>query len=740
VGGAVGAAVEGRLGRRTRLLAVASAAGVAQLAIRGAREPRLAANAVLAHPTAALMAGVAPIAAAPVFGRQFNAMHMLTITGVGLCAAVQPKRRYPSIVAVAAGLWVLQAAADYPRVREALRDETFSMTFVIVPLAFWAVGRITPDVLTAAREFAQLVDKLAAAEASEAKLAAYRHALEGAFPIVRDSLERSRRALDDMGEPHRREILSLLHRVSGRLDERAAVLDVGGHGRARTGNVARLLQRRAAVLSALEPGGPSITIDASGLRVTDPRTLALLGSSTAAGLSNAIRHGHGVTKIVVTAERDVDRLTITIDNDGSTASADVVPSFGSAGLGHLRDEARHLGGELTWGPLEHGGWRQRLEDLPIATSVAPRGDLVAEGMTDLIDGALEDATAACSWMVAAMALEGRQITAEHRLRTTLLTAATLGSYHLLNRRGTLQRVETPVLAAVAVVSAVSTHKVHSLWSGWANAALSRVGLRSTHRRLQLLTGTHVAAILVSYRGSVRQGIVMASHQIVTCLLGPLSIMFGAGRAIRFLDQKERALTESLLATEQLHEIAEAIHSAHPVTTPLERLEVIMREHDAAAADALRGAADALSNAISALPLETRPADFAEQFARIVAARVWPAAVELELNEARLDALGRQATVRMEFRRQALRSADRLGDALMAQFPADWLARPSLATVHLFITGDPRTRSFCVRVAPVGRVERPLTELHRFAEALSDVGDTLHEGFGDAQLRFSIPVS
>jgi hypothetical protein len=282
--------------------------------------------------------------------------------------------------------------------------------------------------------------------------------------------------------------------------------------------------------------------------------------------------------------------------------------------------------------------------------------------------------------------------------------------------------------------------VHSLWSGWANSALSRLGLRSTHGRLQLLTAAHVAAIVVSYRGSVRQGIVMASHQIVTCVLGPLSIMFGAGRAIRYLDQKERALTESLLATEQLHEIAEAIHSAHPVTAPLERLRVIMREHDPAAAEALARGADALSDAISELPLETRPADFAAQFASIVAARVWPATVELELNEERLGELGRQATVRMEFRRQALRSADRLGDALVARFPADWLARPSLETVRLFITGDPRTRSFCVRVAPTGRVTQPLTELSLFAEALSDVGGILHEGFGDQQLRFSIPVS
>ena len=183
------------------------------------------------------------------------------------------------------------------------------------------------------------------------------------------------------------------------MDEHATVLEVD-----RIGGLEALLRARTEAMALLFPDAPvpELTV-AAALDVTDSRVLALLGSATTAGLSNAIRHARGMTAIAVSSDRVDDRVRLRVVNDGE-AGAGEDPEAGQ-GLAHLIWQAHGLGGELRFGPQPGGGWAIELE-LPLRAALEPGQTLVSERMLALIDDALHVCVRLTAAMVASMALGG----------------------------------------------------------------------------------------------------------------------------------------------------------------------------------------------------------------------------------------------------------------------------------------------------------------------------------------------
>lgn len=733
--GAVGGAVQPGLSRRRRLAVTIASAATGLLGAAVVRRPTQGAKAFFEHPTATLAAGAAPLLASPILGRRFNALHMLSITGVGVVAAVVDRRRHAAVAALAAGYWVAQSATAVKSMHQFRATENQAMTFMIVPLAFWAVARLAPDALLAAREYEHLAEKLHNAEQRNREFAEYRRRLERAFSSVVRALELTRPAVERLEDSQgRQRAHNLLLRSAGRLDERAAVLDVASP---RAGNVAPLLDARCRSVQRVFPGAPPISVEVDrDLRLSSARALALIASATAGGLSNALRHAldPSAVQVRLTAVGE-QRVELLVADDGAPSRASSGVSYGGAGLGHLQLEARAQGGELSWCVQPEGGWRQRLE-LPVGPLLTVGSDLVSERMLDFIDEALRDSTRLCAAMVLLMAAEGGQLpNAEGgRKRDLALAASVIAAYEILDHRGLLARYERPFLWAVAGISAVSVHGEHSLWSGWVNSALSRYGLRSSREEIWALAAAHAGAIAISYRGSWRAALLMTAHQIGLVAMCPLAVAFGTSKALAALNDNERLLQQAITEVAQLHELAESIHAAHPVPQPLEDLEKIMKTHDHTAAGALRQARDAYLDARRALPKNAGATAFVDEFAQAVAARVWPAEVELEYDAEELDSLGRQATVRLEFRRPALEAADRLGDYFVQQFAKDWLGRTPLQTIQLIVRADIGVRTLHVRAVPHVRSDDAPASIDAVAEPLARAGAVIEEGFNDGRVR------
>lgn len=752
---AVGALLEPSLRGRRRALIAAASGAVAVAAIEGARTPKRAAKLIVEHPTLTLIAGGVPVLAAPAFGRRFNAIHMLSITGTAVSAAVLEPKRHRWVAAVAGGYWIAQSAAHTRSWSELRSDEKLSMNFVIVPLAFWAVSRITPDVLTAVREFGQLESKLEQATRQLEGLRVYRTRLERGLDVVQDALEAAAPAVETVQSDNRELARSTLLRAVGRLDERAAVLDVASR---RISGVESLLLARAGAWQRIEPtvkiaqdsdAAPQIEVIAEpGTTVTNARVLALIGSATTAALSNAMRHARP-TRISITLRAiPGDRVELRVDNDGLLVNgAQPDRLLAGSGLGHLRWQAEGLDGGLEWGPKGNGGWSQRLE-LPAGPVVSRGSGLISERMIVLLDNALTTSTRICAGMVGVMAAEARQLPDRGLRRTQALTALTLLGYELLEHGGKLRNAPTGerpspwwaagYLSAAAVVSTLSPHYEHSLWSGWANSALSRYGLRATPRSLTILIGAHVAAIALSYRGGWRDALVMASHQMTLPLLGPASFVAAVSKALAALDANERSLQQSFTEISQLHDLAESFHTAHPVTDPLLELEAAL-VHDPETVGALEAARNALTDAARALPPGQNASAFANEFARVLAARLWPAEIILTRDDDLLAQLDADASLAVEFRGPALEVADRLGDQLASNFPPDWLARPQLHSVHLRITAQPHTDTILVLAIPQSPIASPPRTADALGDALARAGGTLKEGYADGRIRLNLQL-
>jgi signal transduction histidine kinase len=75
-------------------------------------------------------------------------------------------------------------------------------------------------------------------------------------------------------------------------------------------------------------------------------------------LANAAAHAPGANCVVEIDDRDRDRLTVVVENDGAHAP-DLGPGSGF-GLVGMRERADLVDGELSYGTTDGGGWRVRL--------------------------------------------------------------------------------------------------------------------------------------------------------------------------------------------------------------------------------------------------------------------------------------------------------------------------------------------------------------------------------------------
>jgi signal transduction histidine kinase len=75
-------------------------------------------------------------------------------------------------------------------------------------------------------------------------------------------------------------------------------------------------------------------------------------------LANAAAHAPGANCVVEIDDRDRDRLTVVVENDGAHAP-DLGPGSGF-GLVGMRERADLVDGELSYGATDGGGWRVRL--------------------------------------------------------------------------------------------------------------------------------------------------------------------------------------------------------------------------------------------------------------------------------------------------------------------------------------------------------------------------------------------
>ncbi|MGW8482770.1 sensor histidine kinase [Microbacterium sp. NPDC055903] len=133
----------------------------------------------------------------------------------------------------------------------------------------------------------------------------------------------------------------------------------------------------AAPLTPVEPVSPQVTV-AAAQRAGFPVVLTTRGDGEAApavefaigrivqeGVTNAMRHAPGATGIDVRIDRSEERIIVTIDNDGASATG----RGDGFGLRGLAERAAHVGGSVTSGPAGHGRWSLRAE-LPHTTDAA----------------------------------------------------------------------------------------------------------------------------------------------------------------------------------------------------------------------------------------------------------------------------------------------------------------------------------------------------------------------------------
>jgi len=72
-------------------------------------------------------------------------------------------------------------------------------------------------------------------------------------------------------------------------------------------------------------------------------------------LTNALRHAPG-SAVRVTVRGSPHDLAVCVENDPARAERPGLTGTGR-GLTGLRERIQQLGGRLTAGPTEHGGWR-----------------------------------------------------------------------------------------------------------------------------------------------------------------------------------------------------------------------------------------------------------------------------------------------------------------------------------------------------------------------------------------------
>src|SRR5882672_5283069 len=197
-----------------------------------------------------------------------------------------------------------------------------------------SLRRIADERLRIARDLHDTVAHALVAINVRAGVAAHLHASNDAAEALKDIMAVSAEALNDL-----RTTLSLLREADDPAPT-APTLDLA--------SMTQLLDRaRAAGLdadAAVELNGHAIPIAVgqAGFRVVQE------------ALTNVMRHA-AASRALVSLRVDGDTLDIDVTDDG-TAEASDTPAIGGHGLRGMTERAAALGGEVSAGPAERGGW------------------------------------------------------------------------------------------------------------------------------------------------------------------------------------------------------------------------------------------------------------------------------------------------------------------------------------------------------------------------------------------------
>ncbi len=199
-----------------------------------------------------------------------------------------------------------------------------------------SLRRVAEERLRIARDLHDTVAHALVAINVRAGVAAHLRGSENPDPALTDIMAVSADALDDL-----RATLSLLREADDAAPTTPA-LDLA--------SMKQLLERaKAAGLDAdaeVELNGRvvPIAVEQAGFRIVQE------------ALTNVMRHARASRARVMLRVED-DTLHIDVTDDGTDAVS--TPSPGGHGLRGMRERAAALGGEVTAGPTEHGGWQVR---------------------------------------------------------------------------------------------------------------------------------------------------------------------------------------------------------------------------------------------------------------------------------------------------------------------------------------------------------------------------------------------
>ncbi|WP_141978883.1 sensor histidine kinase [Saccharothrix saharensis] len=280
----------------------------------------------------------------------------MLVTMGAFCAAVYHRERGPGLVLAVCGCWVLVSAviAGSP-------VQVFTVTdLVVMGVAPVATGYA----LRLHRERAEQALRVQRAEADRAsaeeraRLARDVHDSVGHhLTAIRMQATAVRRVLGGESSIADRALGTIADLSSSALDEVRGLLSTlrdvpAGAGLAELDRLVGRLSgpdRRIAVTwSGQAERAVPADVDQAAYRVVQE------------ALTNVVRHS-GAGEVDVRLHRDRDRLVVTVVDDGPVVGSRESEGLEGQGIRGMRERVRQLGGTLTAGPREPGGWRVRAE-------------------------------------------------------------------------------------------------------------------------------------------------------------------------------------------------------------------------------------------------------------------------------------------------------------------------------------------------------------------------------------------
>lgn len=692
-----------------------------------------------------------PLPACLLTGGGDSPLSLLAIGGVGATSAVYGRTRGRK--AAATGALSLIGLNAFEDVRRVLRGKSrsdsgrwwqdsqrrrFERRYVIPVTAMFAAAEAASHLTSAAYNARNFDFILKQARRHHDELRDYREALreplrdasaaltmvaaEPAFTENADSTQWF------YGETPR----ELLLQAAGRLHEwQAAIRSLD----AADNTVKVAIFRLIAVFQALDPLAERIEVgqleswtERPLSELVSPAVAGLLGATLAAGLANALRHGHKpavgrtLEAIKIRPVRRDGRagLEVLTDVRFSLQRPDVTFPDGTRGQGlrHLHREAALYGGTL------RNGWigsvpdapdidRHRLVvDLPARAygGALPPSDgpaeLVADRVLRQIDTGLRDVTRIFAGLAAVRTLPALPRPPwSRRVRAGGPVAVTAVYFGLEHLRRLVGKEGRTLAAATSAAMFLAPADSWGPITGWATIALTRYGLRtSPHRLAVAITGPTVATLAsLRHRDEhPREPALSAIFCVAAPIAGWLTMTL---KTRQFVDFEQR-LSEDLAATERTLELADNFRKAHSATEPMQYVADQLPD-DHPAGEALRASLQAIKAAESHLPPEPSVPDLVDELARIVRRRVWPARVVRSYDGPALSIVLPEQISGRVFRHGALRIMDVVArDAMRRQMGA-WRGFQERRALRVHFYCPPASRTIlCYVSESQAEAERP----------------------------------